>query len=220
LESYQKAKVLLETSLNIYKKQSDDYVGVSWVLGYLGNLYILLGDYDKAESLLVQSLLIYRKYFSDDHIFVAVDLASLGNVYIQTGNSQKAKKVLTESLIIFEKNFGKKHMETARVMRMLGEAYCLEGDMEIAEDLINKSLLIFQQKEFPESYKSFESLADLYLKKAFQAASESDSKQEQIFKNQAIEYLNQALKILKNSFDEESPHIKNVNIKLEGLILR
>jgi tetratricopeptide (TPR) repeat protein/DNA-binding CsgD family transcriptional regulator len=217
LGDYEKAKVLLEDSLNIYKIQSDDYVGVSWVLGYLGNLYVLLGDYEKAESLLKQSQLIYRKYFAEDHVFVGADLASLGKVYIQTGDYQKAKTLLKKSLAIFEMNFGKKHVDTAHVMRLLGEAYCLEGDMDVAEDWLNKALLIYQQRDYPEGYICLENLADLYLKKANQANSESDHKQEQIFKNQTVEYLNQALRIVKNSFQENSPHIQRINTKLKTL---
>src|SRR5690606_844208 len=140
--------------------------------------------YEKAKILLEQSLSITRKYFSDNHIFVASILSFLGSVYIELGNYQKARSLLEESLIVYEKNYGKNHIETARVLRMLGEAYCGEGDMETSEDLINKSLLIFQQKKYPETYKSLESLADLYMKRAVQAMTEGDIKQAKNFNNQ------------------------------------
>jgi tetratricopeptide (TPR) repeat protein/DNA-binding CsgD family transcriptional regulator len=216
LGDYQKAKALLEQSLMIYKQQSENYVGVSWVLGYLGTVYKLLGDYSKAKKLLEQSLTITKKYFSDDHIFVAANLSSLASVYTEEGNYQKAKTLLTKSLAVYEKNYGKNHIQTARVLKMLGEAYCGEGeDMEAAEDLINTSLLVFQK--YPESYKSLESLADLYKKKAMQAMAEGDAKQAQNFKLQSIHYLKDALIVIKDYFSENSPHAKKIQLKLDKL---
>jgi tetratricopeptide (TPR) repeat protein len=217
LGDYEKAKMLLEQSLMIYKKQSEDYVGVAWVLGYLGTAHKSLGEYDKAKNLLEQSLLITRKYFSDDHIYVAAGLSSLASVYTEMGNYQKAKSLLKDSLTVYEKNYGKNHIETARVLRMLGEAYYVEGDMETSEDLLNKSLLVFQQKNYPESYKSYESLAALYLKRAAQATNEGDTKQAQNFTNQSINYLGQALEIVKNCFAEDSTHTTRIQVKLNAL---
>ena len=217
LGDYKKAKLLLEQSLVIYKKQSEDYVGVSWVLRHLGTVCKFLGDYDEAENLLKQSLSITRKYFSDSHIFVASGLSFLGSFYTEVGNYQKAKAFLEESLIVYEKNYGKNHIETARVLRMLGEAYRVEGDMETAEDLINKSLLIFQQKKYPESYRSLESLADLYRKRALQAMTERDTKQAQNFNNQSICYLKQALIITKDCLPEDSQHIIRIQGKIESI---
>lgn len=217
LGDYEKARMLLEQSLAIYKQQSEDYVGVAWVLCYLGNIYKLVGDYEEAKKLIEQSLFIYRKYFSSNHIFVASGLSSLASVYTQVGDYPQAKALLEESLAVYEKNYGKNHIETARVLRMLGEAYCVEGDMETAEDLINKSLLIFQQKKYPESYKSLESLADLYRKRALQATTEGDTKQAQNFNNQSIRYLKQALIITKDCLPEDSQHIVRIQGKIESI---
>jgi tetratricopeptide (TPR) repeat protein len=219
LGDYEKAKELFEKSLIIYKNHAEDYVGVGWVLSYLGAVHKSLGNYDKAENSLEQSLSITRKYFSDDHLFVASGLSLLAGVYIETGDYQKARNLLKDSLVVYERNYGKNHMETARVLRMLGEVYCIEGDMETSEDLINKSLLVFQQKNYPESYKSYESLALLSLKKEAQALSEEDIKQAQNFRTQAISDLKQALKIAKECFPEDPTHIARIQSKLASLDL-
>jgi tetratricopeptide (TPR) repeat protein/DNA-binding CsgD family transcriptional regulator len=217
LGNYEKSKLLLEQSLAIYKKKSEDYVGVSWVLGYLGVLYMYTGNLDQAQSLLEQSLTITRKYFSDDHIFIATRAASMGSLYALKGDYQKAKELLISSLKIYENNYGPNNIETARVYRMLGEAYMLEGDLDAAEDMINKSLLVFQQKKYPESYKSLISLADVYIGRAEQAASEGDPEQDAAYKSQARDYLNQSLGIIKKALEENSPHIITVNEKLNKL---
>lgn len=217
LGDYKKAKVFLEQSLVIYKKQSEEYVGVAWVLRHLGTVYKLAGDYETAKNLFEQSLIITKKYFSDSHIFVASGLSSLGGVYTELGNYQKAKSLLEESLTVYEKNYGSKHIETARVLRMLGQAYCAEGEMETSEDLINKSLLVFQQKKYPESYKSLESLGDLYMKKATLAMIEGDKKQAQHFNHQSINYFKQALIIGHDYFSEDSQHIIRMQEKLNNI---
>lgn len=214
---YEKAKNLLEKSLIIYKKQSEDYVGVSWVLNYLGTLQKVSGNYQEAHKLINQSLSIIRKYFSDDHIFVASAQFSLASVYIEMGDYKNAKNLLEKCLIVYEKNYGINHIETARVLRALGEAYNIEGDMETSEDLLNKSLLIFQQKKYPESYKSLESLADLYSKRAKQAMAEGDTKQAHGFNQQTIVYLKQALEILEECFEKDSPHIAKAQLKLNAI---
>ena len=192
-------------------------MGVGWVLNYLGIVHKSLGDCDKAKNLLEQSLSITRKYFSDDHLFVASAFSSLASIYTETGDYQKAKSLLNDSLAVYERNYGKNHIETARVLRLLGEAYCAEGDMETSEDLINKSLLVFQQKNYPESYKSYESLALLFLKKEAQALSEGDIKQAQSFRNQAISDLKKALRIAKECFSDDSAHIEKIQLKLTSL---
>ena len=213
----EKAKELFEKSLIIYKNHAEDYVGVGWVLNYLGIVHKSLGDCDKAKNLLEQSLSITRKYFSDDHLFVASGFSSLASIYTEMGNYEKAKNLLNDSLAVYERNYGKNHIETARVLRLLGEAYCAEGDMETSEDLINKSLLVFQQKNYPESYKSYESLALLFLKKEAQALSEGDIKQAQSFRNQAISDLKKALRIAKECFSDDSVHIEKIQLKLTSL---
>ena len=214
LGDYKQARSLLENSLLIYKMQGEDYVGVAWVLSHLGTVYEREGDPEKAINLLNQSLTITRKYFYDDHIFVASGLAALGKVYTHNGNFQAAKKTLKESLRVYTKNYGIDHIQTAHVQRVLGEAFMVEGDMETAESLFNMSLLVFQRKIHPEEYMALENLADLYQKKSAQALSDGYHKQSQSFNTQAKNYLNQALKILEDSFESDSPHIAKIKSKL------
>lgn len=218
LGNYDKARILLEQSFALYKKASEDYVGAAWALGYIGTVHRLLGDCRTAKDYIEKALLITKKHFSDDHIYVAHHMSALAKVYIKTGDYQSAKTLLKGSLNVYEKNYGQNHVGTASVLRKLGEAYLLEGDLDASEDLINKSLLICQQKNSPESFKSLESLASLYLKKAIQARNEGEVKQAQSLSNRAIHYLKQSLKIIKDYFPEDSPHATKIQLKLDTQI--
>jgi len=218
LGDYEKAKTLLEQGLVIYKKQSEDYVGAAWVLGYLGTVHRLLGDCKTAKSFIEKALSITRKHFADDHIYVASHISALAKVYIEIGDYKKAKTLLKGNLNVYETNYGKNHIRSANVLRMLGEAYCLEGDLEASEELINKSLLICQQKNSPASFKSLESLADLYTKKAALAMNEGDAKQAQNYSNRSIHYLKQSLQVIRDYFSEDSPHAAKIQLRLNTQI--
>ena len=218
LGNYEKARVLLEQSFAIYKEASEDYVGTAWALGYIGTVHRKLGDYQKAKDYIEKALSIYKKHFSDDHIYIAHHMSALAKVYIKIGDYQEAKTILKTSLSIYEKNYGQNHVGTASVLRRLGEAYLLAGDLEASEELINKSLLICQKINSPEIFKSFESLAGLYLKKAAQAKDDGDIKQAQSLNNRVIHYLTHSLKIIKDYFSEDSPHATKIQLKLDALM--
>ncbi|AIL13563.1 hypothetical protein IM40_08830 [Candidatus Paracaedimonas acanthamoebae] len=214
LGNYEQARILLEQSLDIYKKHSEDYVGVSWVLGYLGDAYRALGDYKKSQELLEQSLIICRKHFPENHVYIASSLAYLGNLHAEIGEYQMARNLLEKSLEISETSYGKNHIQTARILRSLGRIYLLEGKMQEAENFLQNSLNIFQQHKYSESYMSLENLADLYLMKFSQQPLSNDRQKFHQSKNQALEYLRQALEIVKAHFPNDSSHIIRIQNKL------
>lgn len=203
LGTYEPARSLLEKSLAIYKNYSEDYVGVAWVLGYLGDAYRALGDYKKAKSLLEQSQVICRKYFPENHVYIASSLAYLGDLHTEMGDYKTARILLEKSLDIFEKNYGKNHLQAARVLRSLGRVYLLKGKLPEAEKYLLNSLEIFKYNKYSESYISLENLAELHLK-------------EDLY-SQAIQYLEQALKIVKAHFPKDSSHIERIQNKLIDL---
>lgn len=214
LGNYEQARSLLEQSLAIYRDHSEDYVGVSWVLGYLGDAYRALGDYKKAKSLLEQSLVICRKHFPENHVYIAYSLAYLGNMHAETGDYKTAERLLEKSFEILEKNYGKNHLQTARILRSLGRVYLLEGKIQKAEALFQKSLNIFQDHQHSEGYRSLENLADLYFIKSSQYSNASDRHYSLETKNQAVAYLEKALKIVQAHFPKDSSHLLRIQGKL------
>ena len=76
---------------------------------------------------------------------------------------------------------------------------------------------ITQAYKHPDSYTVLESLADLYLKKS-QHAKNLNQQQAEEYQTQAIDYLNQALEIVKNTFPSDSPHNARIQEKQKQLI--
>jgi tetratricopeptide (TPR) repeat protein len=212
LGEYEKAKDLLEQSLSIYEKQfTKNHIRSAWVLISLGGIHRELGNYEKAKDLIEQGLLIYKENLPENHSSIAWVLNCLGNVYRDLKDYPEAQRLIKQSLAIREQHFGKNHIRTALTLRDLGVVYLEEGQLKTTEELLVKALAIFQNSKHPYSYTCLESLAELYLQKAAQ------SKEPQQFKAQAIDYLKQALTIIKEHFPADSPHLIRINTKLKEL---
>ena len=215
LGCYEKAKELLEKSLHIYKTHlSENNLKISWVSGPLGVAYRELEDYHKAEKFLMQTLENYRSHMPENHISLAWVAFHLGIVYKCVGNYGKAKTLLTTSLASYEDHYGRGHLETARLLMELGTVYFMEGKLEQAEDLIFQSLNVYFENKHPRAYIALEGLADLYIKRFFQATKANDKEG---FNKKANECLAKALEIVKAHFPADSPHIKRIVFKMEKL---
>lgn len=207
-----------EESLIIFKEYfPDNHLKVGWVLSYLGHFYREIKNYDKAKECLEKSYSIYTKYFSVNHLKVAWVSLLLGNLYHEMGDSKKAMIFLKQCLAVYEREYGKDHIETAKVFRNLGQAYALEGNFELADQFIQSALAIFTKHNHSECYITLESIADLYLKESSRLANKGDKKKATMFKSQAIDCLNQAMKSVESHFTKNSIHKMRLENKVKGL---
>lgn len=144
LQHNQKAQHLLEENL-IFLKQSyrEDSENMGRVLVYLGNLYRTAGDYEKAKSLLEQSLHVYEK--KTNYVRKARALGYLGVVYRDLGRYEKARALLEESFLIHEKYF-KNSIGHAWVLAHLGNIYMILGDYYKAKKFLERSLIIYKKQ--------------------------------------------------------------------------
>lgn len=207
LGNFDEGKQFLEQSLIIYKSHSE--IGFAWVLRLLGNLYREMGDYKKAKQLIEESLIIHKKHFEENHLYIINSLIYLGIVYKDLGNFRKAKELFDQSLKVYSKNYGEQHTETARILKNIGEIYFLEGNIGTAENFINRALKIFEENNHPERYLCFESLSDIYMYKYKKSLNKS-------IKQQALNYLKQALEIIDACFPKTSSHVKRIRFKLDN----
>lgn len=216
LGHYEESIKVLEEGLKIYRKHfSENHINVGLMLTYLGNSYRGLGNYEKAKSLLEEGLRIHEKHFKEGHERIGRILFHLGNVYRDLGDYGKSGVLFRKALAIYENNHGKGEIEMARRFRNMGGIHLLENRLEDAKGMIHKSLEILKRHKHPETYISLESLAGLSLKKSQQAAKERNNIQSQYFKDQAINQLNQALKIMERHFPEDSAHIQKIRSKIK-----
>lgn len=217
LGHYDKAKALAEEGLSILKP-FENHLVVGWLLGELGETYRYLGEYSTAKALIEQSRdIMYKQQFFSSPIRGAWTLHFLGNTYAALGDYQKARILLQKCLVIYTKYYGENHVKTARILRDLGNLDLLENNLENAGKLINKALNIFAMNKHPDIYTVFESLADLYLKKSIDYDKIHNNQQSVIFKEQASEYLNIAMKTLRDHFPQDSGHFKRIENKIKKL---
>lgn len=214
LADYEKAKYLLEHTLITYQANyPEDHEKSAWSLAHLGNVYRELGEHEKAKNLLEQSFEIYKKLLKSDHPKIGWVACDLGRVYLHLGLYEKAKELIEKAFVIYKEYFSENHVYTADILRSLGQAYLLEGNLAQAEKFLQQSLTIYQKEEHLDIYAILENMAELYLKKSTQALEEGNAEDAKNFKNQAIAFLDQALKIIKLHFPIDSPHILRIEAK-------
>lgn len=219
LGCYSKAADLVDQSIFILKKHFPKNHGfISMASIMLGKIRNEQGDLETAKDLLELSIKNHKNFGGEWHTTYAWGLESLGDVYRKLGNYEKAKQLLYESIVIFEKQGGKDHLKTASPLRSLGQVYLCEGHLEEAEVFLQKSLKILQDNNHPQSYATLEVLSELYLNKAFLQKDQKDLQQYTKLKNQAFNYLKEALSIVKNRFPEDSPHVARIQAKLNSLL--
>jgi tetratricopeptide (TPR) repeat protein len=186
---------------------------VAWALLNLGDAHNDIGNYEKAQMFLNQSVLIFKKTFGEDNIRTAWALFQLGKVYINLGHIEKARNILEDCLVVYKKN----NNRTGNILKSLGDLYLLEKNLEKAEDFLNKALETFRNDKSPLEYECLESFSELHLKKSQEAIKSSKLKEAERFKAQAMNDLKQALEIVKTHFPADSPHIARIQNKIKQL---
>ena len=141
----------------------------------------------------------------------------LGKVYSALGEYDKARTFLEKALAYYEKNYGKEHVETAHAIRYIGETYYLEEKLDLATNLFHRALEIFQKNNHSDQYMILEDLAEINFKKSVIATKNGNIEHAQKFKDSSIRDLKEALKIVKEYFPEDSPHIERIKLKLKSM---
>jgi tetratricopeptide (TPR) repeat protein len=219
LGSYEKSVSLLEKGFKIYKSHfPKSHNGIGWVLCHLGMTYMELQNYAKAKDCFEESLSIHKHQFGEDHIWSKWVLTQLGILYNKMGNPEKGIDLLEANRMSFNKIYGANHIEMAGVLMGLGQAYFFNNNLGKAETCFKKASKIFEKNHHPHNYMVLEALADLYLKKSLQEALKKNFSEASHLKNQAIECLNQSLRILSTYFPENSSHIQKIKNKLVSYV--
>jgi len=210
LGSYEKAKNFLQQGLEIYQENlPDPHADTAWAMLFLADAYICLKDYKKAEEITKKSVAMHEQLFEQDNIRMAEAQLHQGNIYRYLKDFQKAKIFLEKSLATCERVFGKNHIEPARVLRDLGLVYLCEDKLKEAEDFLSRAFSA--QQKHPDTYLFSESMSDLFLRKSIVEKNKN-------FKEQAINYLKQAMEQVQENFPKDSPHLKRLKTKLDNLL--
>lgn len=104
LSQYEKAKELLEQSLEILQKHNaGNDIKIAQISSYLGSVYKELADPQRSQELLEESLAIYNQKPEENQGEIAQTLAYLGDTYRNKGDLIRAKSLLEQSILLYKK---------------------------------------------------------------------------------------------------------------------
>lgn len=147
VSDYKAAQETLEKALALNQKTQQKAQRARLSL-YLADVYRETGDYDKAKTLLEESLRITRHHSPKDHEQLSQILAHLGAVYRHIGDFKKSRDLLEESIALYQEQSLDDHPECAWALVHLGNSYREMGDLPKSAEFLEKGLQIYR-KSFP-----------------------------------------------------------------------
>lgn len=148
LGDYKKSKNILEEKLIRSNKNSQKFARE---LICLGNIYSVLGNYDKAIEFIKESIAIYQKQIPKSYAGIALALTALGNIYRWAGDFKEAKGLFEKSLEIYNKYEPKSYAGMALSSAYLGNTYRELGDYQRSKNLLEQSLIAYK-KFLPDNH--------------------------------------------------------------------
>jgi CHAT domain-containing protein/Tfp pilus assembly protein PilF len=147
------------------KSFGSDHPETAKSLRDLGDIYVGMADYTKAEAPYQRATIIFEKAFGTEHPSTAESLSRLGELYMALSAFFKAEPLLQRALRIREKSLGPVNPDTAESLNSLANLYHHMGDYSKAEPLYQRALKIREDvrgPDHPEVGESLNNLATLY----------------------------------------------------------
>ena len=111
----------------------------------LGDLYVAMGKYEKAEPLYLEASMIRKELLGVKHPDYATSLDNLGVLYTTTGDYNKAEPSHIEALNIRKDCLGEKHPDYASSLNNLAIFYQHVSNYKSAESLFLEALEIYEE---------------------------------------------------------------------------
>lgn len=169
---------------------------VGLFLSNLAGLYLVIGDFGKAEAFYKDSLAIREKALGPKHPDVAQSLNNLGLIYCTRGEYRKARSLYNRSLEIMERAFGSEHPDVASIANNLADLYVETHDFKMAEALYKKVVAIREKALGPRHLGVASGLKD--LAEVYYALGEYD---------QAAKASKSSLEILEAAYGANHPKV-------------
>ncbi len=168
-----------EKALAIVEKIKGLHADTAMSQENLAGLYMLTGDYAKAEPLYQNSFKVRTRIFGPNHPLAAVSMRNLGKLFYTIGDYSKAEASLHKAQIILERNPGPNAKFLAGVMNEFGELYRTKGSYKKAERYYLKALAVVEKELGSFSIETATALMN--LAKLYQATG-AFSKAEPLYK--------------------------------------
>lgn len=139
------ARVLLERGIQQAEALDSQPAVQAQMLDLTGRVFMNLGEYDEAESLLEQALDVREKNFRSPHSDLSESLHNLGVLFWENGQYEKAERYLREALEMKQELHEEVHESVANTMLSLAIVLKELRKFEEAEPLYHNSLEINRQ---------------------------------------------------------------------------
>ncbi len=167
LGNYQKAKLLLEKSINMYHQLPlYNKLEQAIILSHLSCIYRFTNEIEKAKKTIVNSINLYNQHGRNTLGF-SLALSDLASIYFNMGDYPKAINYHLQSLLIIKKLYGQNHFKTLLITGLLGMDYRRVGNYKKSLDAFkisyeglkkhhadNLEIIIFTTK-FGEMYRIY-----------------------------------------------------------------
>ena len=143
-------ELVAEGALNIQSDFQGDSIERAKLLESLGDVYRSIGEYNRSESMLNESLGIYRRVLEDGHeLFAGVHVA-LGRLYQVQADFERSEQQFAQAVEALKKNGRGKTVDFARALDHLGYLLYDMHEFERAEEKYNQALEILDEIGDPE----------------------------------------------------------------------
>ncbi|MEX2124361.1 MAG: tetratricopeptide repeat protein [Woeseia sp.] len=129
----------------------------------MGTVYMSLGLYDQATSLLQSALDKRKTLYGDRHLEVARSLHRLGEVLKLKAEYEPAESMYRDALALRREMLGNEHVDTARSIYELADLLGRKGEFSAAEPLFREALALQRQLIGEKSKEAAQSLEGLAL---------------------------------------------------------
>ncbi len=214
---YLDAKKYLQKAERLYLESGQETSTSRFVnLFDLGMTLTNLGDYDKAETLLLRVLKREQKLYKEPHIHIAATKQQLGNLYKARGNHQKAESFLLEALDMQRTLLGDTHSFHIGLLQDLTGVELAQNKLESAEKYAKEAVRISRELYGEDNTSTLRSLDAMALVKTKKGLIEEAKpiyrkvirKKRQLFGNDsaslAVALYNYGLLLHENSEHEEA----------------
>jgi len=168
-------EILDQGAARIEKDLAEQPLSQARLMGTMGNVYMNLGLYQKADSILNKALAIRRAHLGEMSVEVGDSLHDMGDLYRREGKYDEAEKFFKDALAITEEKLGKNHLDVAGILHSLGVLYDTQGKFGQAESHIRRSFEIREKAlgpEHPQVARSLNSLGIILMNEGKYAEAE------------------------------------------------
>jgi eukaryotic-like serine/threonine-protein kinase len=156
-------EILDQTAERVGNGMSNQPAVEAELLNLIGQLYLELGVYDRAESMQRAAVAMDRQLFSSESPQTAASLHDLGQAFWKEGKLAEAERAHAEALGIRRRLLGTNNAEVATSMNDLASIYVGEQKLTQAEAMIREALGIRRKLFKGDSLAVADSLQSLCL---------------------------------------------------------